>query len=389
MQHDLVPHFPALARFKSSAELHQSELYAPLKPEVERVLGSIASEHLAPEPPAAKPFVRATAWNIERGSRLDGIVRVLAEHPVIRTSDVFLLTELDHGMARSDNRIVARELARRLQLNYVFVPCYLSLVKGSGLEYHVEGENALGLHGNAVFSRYPLRDPVSIALRNGKDLMAGKEKRLGEQRVAVATVDHPSGPVRVAAVHLDAHSSRRHRAEQMRQVLDAIDARPDRLPVILGGDWNTSTYNSDRAARAILGFWRRVLMGVDHVVRNHYPHPDRKFERALFAALEERGYRYRDVNELGVGTLHYDVSNLSLNTNLGDWIPDWCFPFISWAMAKVGGRCSLKLDWFAVRDLAPWPQSKPRVLADVHDRAAPLSDHDPIVVDLVPAPAGA
>jgi hypothetical protein len=66
----------------------------------------------------------------------------------------------------------------------------------------------------------------------------------------------------------------------MKIILDHLDTLPP-LPVILGGDWNTTTFNSQSATRAILGYWRRVLMGVRNVVRNHYPHPDRYFEKHL------------------------------------------------------------------------------------------------------------
>jgi hypothetical protein len=62
------------------------------------------------------------------------------------------------------------------------------------------------------------------------------------------------------------------------------------LPVLIGGDWNTSTYNSRRAVYSIFGFWRRVMMGSGYFIRNHYPHPDRWFERHLFRELESRGW---------------------------------------------------------------------------------------------------
>jgi hypothetical protein len=46
-----------------------------------------------------------------------------------------------------------------------------------------------------------------------------------------------------------------------------------------------------------------------------------------------------------------------------------------------GGRCPLKLDWFAVRGL----RAENPTVADglAHAYGAPLSDHDPIAVDLV------
>jgi hypothetical protein len=63
----------------------------------------------------------------------------------------------------------------------------------------------------------------------------------------------------------------------MKIILDHFDTLPP-LPVMVGGDCNTTTFNSQNATRVILGYCRRVFMGVGNVVRNHYPHPDRYFE---------------------------------------------------------------------------------------------------------------
>ena len=325
--------------------------------------------------------IRATAWNIERSKRLESIIRVLKEHPVLRASDVLMLTELDYGMARTGNADVAREIARSLELNYAFAPCYLALNKGSGVEADVEGENTRGLHGNALLSRYPLRRVHVVSLPNGKDKMAGKEKRLGQQRAVVVDVEHPAGAFRAISLHLDAHSTQRHRQRQMRLVLDHLERLEPRLPTLIGGDWNTSTYNSRRALYSILGYFRRVAMGVENVVKNHYPYPERWFERKLFRELERRGYNYRDLNALGVGTLHYDVSDAAVNTNMGDWIPQWCFPFINWALKQQQGRCSLKLDWFAGKGIERAAGTQPQVIGELGDADGVLSDHDAIVLD--------
>jgi hypothetical protein len=314
------------------------------------------------------------------------VVGILADHPWLRESDVLLLTELDYGMARSGNRNVSREIASALGLDYAFAPSYINLSKGSGLEDRTTADNAQALHGNAVFSRHPLRDVHSVPLPNGKDKMRGKEKRLGSQRAVVATVDHPLGAFRAVSLHLDAHSTQRHRHRQMRVLLDHLEGCRPELPVLIGGDWNTSTYNSRRAVYAILGFWRRVFMGVGNVIRNHYAHPDRWFERRLFGELERRGYRYRDLNQPGGCTLHYDVRSLAANTNLGDWIPRWCFKFINWSLREHDGKCSFKLDWFAGKGILPAAGSPPRVVEGLSAAHGSLSDHDPIVLDFVFAP---
>ncbi|HJR08035.1 MAG TPA: endonuclease/exonuclease/phosphatase family protein [Pyrinomonadaceae bacterium] len=388
LDHKLTPHFPALAEFHSTKTLAASSLYKELRPEIERVLGAVVQENFAYTEEARTlsvdaSTVRVTAWNIERGKRLASIIRVLKSHALLRASDVLLLTELDYGMARTGDAHVAREIAESLGMNYAFAPCYLALNKGSGVEADVEGENTRGLHGNALLSRYPIRRAHAIALPNGKDKMQGKEKRLGQQRAVVADVQHPAGEFRAVSLHLDAHSTQRHRYRQMRLVLDHLERLEPRLPTLIGGDWNTSTYNSRRAVYSILGYVRRVAMGVENVVKNHYPYPERWFERKLFRELERRGYVYRELNALGVCTLHYDVGDATVNTNMGDWIPQWCFWFINWALKKHEGRCSLKLDWFAGKEIKIAAGTRPQVIGDLRDDEGVLSDHDAIVLDFV------
>jgi endonuclease/exonuclease/phosphatase family metal-dependent hydrolase len=388
LNHELQPHFSELAGFNSTKALKASPLYAKLQPEIERVLTTIVQEDLAPAPDlkhTASSLIRATAWNIERGIRLESIIRVLREHPTLSKSDAFLLTELDYGMARTDNRFVAREIAEALNLNYVFSPCYINLNKGSGLEVHTTGENRQALHGNALFSRYPLRRAHLLALPNGKDKMKGSEKRLGSQTAAIADMEHPAGEVRLVSLHLDAHSTQRHRHRQMQLVLDHLETLAPQLPVLIGGDWNTSTYNSRRSVYAIAGFFRRVLMGVSNVIENHYLHPERWFERGLFRGLEKRGYDYRNLNEPGAGTLPYDVKDLAVNTNMADWVPQWCFWFLNRALEPHGGRCSLKLDWFAGKGIRPDTANPPRVIGNLDDAAGKLSDHAAIVLDFAVA----
>ena len=383
LNHSLQGYFPLLQNFSSTRELEAAPIYGELRTEIERVLGGTVHEDFSSGTNEKPSHFRATAWNIERGLRLEGIIRVLQEHPRLSQSDLLLVTELDYGMTRTQNRFVARDLAVALGMNYAFAPSYLNLNKGAGLESNSPGENTHALHGNALFSRFPIREAHSVALPNGKDKMKGGEKRLGCQRAVLSLVDHPLGTIRAVSVHLDAHCTQRHRQYQMKLILDHLDGWHPTLPALVGGDWNTSTYNSKNATYSILGYARRILMGVQNVLENHYPYPDRWFERHLFRELDRQGYRYRDLNELGVCTLHYNVEDLSINENMGEWIPDWCFWFIEWALKKQQGRCSLKLDWFAGKDIVPHPEQPPVVVGKLGAEDGPLSDHDPIVLDFL------
>lgn len=50
-----------------------------------------------------------------------------------------------------------------------------------------------------------------------------------------------------------------------------------------------------------------------------------------------------------------------------------------------GGRCPLKLDWFAGRGVEPDADEPPRVVGNLRGRNGEvLSDHDPIVLDFPP-----
>ncbi|MFN0278986.1 MAG: endonuclease/exonuclease/phosphatase family protein [Pyrinomonadaceae bacterium] len=412
LYHELNQYFPDLLKFESTLEMEASDLYKKIKPDVERIMNAVVVEAMS-EPPAlgggkedcesATPTItgdfdcgsailppaytvgsdiRALAWNVERGIRFDGIVNALKNNESLKDKDILLLTELDHGMARSGNRFVAPELAQELKLNYAFAPVYIPLQKGSGVEAEMEGENTLSIHGLAMMSPWPVKNVHAVPLPNGKDKMWGKEKRLGWLRALIADIEHASGTFRAVTIHLDVHCSREHRRRQMRIILDHLDTLSP-LPTLIGGDWNTTTFNAQNATHAILGYWRRVMMGVKNVAKNHFPHPDRYFERGLFSDLESRGFEYKTLNETGVGTLHYHIESIEKNTNLRDWVPEWCFRFIFWAAGRVGGNVSVRLDWFAGKDIQLATGSKPETITDLVDsNGIPLSDHDAVTVDI-------
>jgi endonuclease/exonuclease/phosphatase family metal-dependent hydrolase len=380
LSEDFRPFLQELVAFESTQELERSSTYKKLKPRIQQVLERVWQENFAVSPLPGSNSIHAIAWNIERGKAVDDVIYFLQWQPSLQNADILLLSELDWGMARTGNRFVAREIASALGMNYAFAPCYIALTKGAGLEKHVPGRNEASLHGNALLSRFPMHRVHSLALPNGKDKMAGAEKRIGSQRAVIADIEHPSGMLRAVSLHLDAHSSQRHRRFQMRQVLTHLEQLNPRMPVLIGGDWNTTTHNSSRALYSILGYFRRVLMGVRHVVANHYPYPEQWFERQLFREIERKGYDYRNFNTPGQCTLHYYTSDLASNLNLREWVPQWCFWFIEWALKRTGGACSLKLDWFAGKGVRP--VSPGVAIPGLSVEGERVSDHDPIVVVL-------
>ena len=380
LDHNLNQYFDELLKFNSIEETQKSAVYQKIKPTVERILKAVVCEAFSEtlDSRLSTPdSVSSVAWNIERGCVFEGILDALKNHDDLKEKDLYLLTELDYGMARSGNRFVAQELAKKLRLNYAFAPVYIALQKGSGVEAMMEGENTTSIHGLAMFSKYPLKNVHAVDLPNGKDKMWGKEKRLGYLRALVADIEHPAGYLRAVTMHLDAHCSRQHRQKQLQIILDHLETLPE-LPTIIGGDWNTSTFNSQTSTHAIFGYWWRVcITGIRNTARNHFPHPDRHFERPMFAHLESRGWEYKSFNEYGIGTLHYDMDSIEKNTNLRDWVPAWCFPFIFWAAKQVGGKVSVRLDWFTGKGIEMI--GKPKTVGNLkNEQGVPLSDHDAI-----------
>ncbi|TAM82807.1 MAG: hypothetical protein EPN47_09180 [Acidobacteria bacterium] len=374
----IAPHFPEFLRCNSTAELENLSSYQTIEADIRGVLDRLYCGNFSREMAPANNRYRFVAWNLERGIEFQGQLHALRTHPYLADADVYLLTETDVGMARSGNRAVAQEIASTLGLHYCFAPCYLNLSKGAGLERMADGENELGLHGNAILSRYPIRNVRPIHLKNGIDKMAGREKRLGRQTALAAEIEFSNYRATAVTVHLDANSSQAHRCDQMRSVVQDL---PRDMPVILGGDWNTSTYNSSRAFNAILGFWLRVLMGAENVITNHYLHPEKRFERELFSLLEAQGFDYRESNRMGEPTVQYDVDDHKTRMNLGEWVPGWCFAFIQWALRRHDGKCPLKLDWFATRGACV---ENPVIVGDLRSsNGQPLSDHAAIGVDIV------
>ncbi len=326
---------------------------------------------------SSKSFIRMTAWNIERGLAYEGIAHTLKAHPEISQSDIFLLTEVDLGMARTGNRHVAKDLASELNCYGVFAPAYLNLDKGNGGEANIKGSNTLAIQGHAILSRFPITDVEIVSLPNGKDHMSGKERQIGEETVIVASIQTPQGLIHCSPVHLSAHSSRKHRMIQMKFLLQAISKKNG--PTIVGGDWNTTTYNAQKPYRAILGFWRRVAMGVHYVILNHYPYPEKYFEKNLFSLLKKHGFETDNCNIPGGCTLHYDFNDPFYRMSLSDWVPQWCFKFIDWALRSHQGRCSFKVDWFAQRGLHV---RNNMIAQDLPRGEFRYSDHTPIITDV-------
>src|SRR4249920_942795 len=88
--------------------------------------------------------IRVVTWNIDRGLQLQRVIEFLAS----AKADILLLQEADENAKRTHHVNVAREIAQKLQMNYVF---------GREFEELTQGTRASpAYHGQATLSRWPL-----------------------------------------------------------------------------------------------------------------------------------------------------------------------------------------------------------------------------------------
>ncbi len=335
--------------------------------------------------PCPHDYVRIVAWNIERGMAYGGIIESLKTHFELKQGDIFLLTEVDHGMARSGNRHIAKDLAGELNCYGVFSPTFLNLDKGNGGEKKMTGSNTVALQGHTILSRFPISNIEIVYLPNSKDHLAGKERQIGQESVIQATIHTPLGPIQCANVHISAHSSREHRALQMSTLLETFSTRPG--PALIGGDWNTTTFNLngfkyaswDFLERAVKAYCRKVFKSPSPSRVSPFAQPDLFFERKLFSLLKSRGFQVNEFNVECGYTLQYNFSDPFVRMSLSDWVPRWCFKYIDKALKTNDGNFSLKVDWFAGRKLLA---KNNLIVSDLPRRETRYSDHHPIITDI-------
>lgn len=196
---------------------------------------SQAEIHNLVSPPADKPeALGMLVFNMERGVCLEELGDFLETCPAVKPFDVILANELDDGCVRSGCRDTTRLLAERLGMNYVF-----------GLEFIelVNGEDPKGFHGNAIFSRWPITRTKILRLPEQYNWYFDRQRRIGGRLAILAELDVAGTPVGVATIHLENRTHGPGRQAQLEAVLVAAEEMFPGMPVILGGDLNTNTFD--------------------------------------------------------------------------------------------------------------------------------------------------
>jgi len=155
--------------------------------------------------------LKVAELNAERGRFWCEFVMQVRRTPELSAIDVWLLNELDLGMGRSEQLHTARLLAYGLGMNYAWGVEFIELTNGNKGEQQRVGAadaNREGLHGNAILSRWPLRDVSIVRMpgmgplytSNGRETAYGFEKRLGSRMTLFATTGGGEGGAPVSSV---------------------------------------------------------------------------------------------------------------------------------------------------------------------------------------------
>ncbi|MHA3915399.1 endonuclease/exonuclease/phosphatase family protein [Halovulum sp. GXIMD14793] len=294
-------------------------------------------------PPAAKlpppTTLTIAAWNMERCKRVEDSA------DLIRASgaDIVLATEMDHGMARSDQRHTTRDLARLLGFGYVFGTEFVELGTGDAYEtgLFADTPNQHGLHGNAILSRYPLKDPAMLPVEDGGTWFVGAPKddgqlRIGGRMAIAAQVKTAGGKVTLASVHFESQSDADGRAEQTKRLLKALDKTYDEDAAVIGGDLNTK-------ALAEAGLDRAAVLATPEGAE------------PCFARFAKAGFGWQTANT------------------------GW--PTTRAAPGRPVSYPLKSLDWMFTRSVSA---SDARVIAAVSPRGDYLSDHELIIARIAP-----
>ena len=198
----------------------------------EIVTGNLAPFRWVMWPPSSLGIVD---WNIDRGQRLPEVIDFLAD----ANADILMLQEVDLNARRTHRLNIAEQVARKLQMNYVFGREFQELVQGS--------EASPAYHGQATLSRWPISNPRLIRFSRQSHFWQPRwflpriepfQERLGGRVAVVSEINVAGSKLLTYNLHVESRGNDELRLSQIEEVLsDAARQHPE-SPVIVAGDFN-------------------------------------------------------------------------------------------------------------------------------------------------------
>jgi endonuclease/exonuclease/phosphatase family metal-dependent hydrolase len=199
-------------------------------PEIET--GNFASPRWLLCPPSS---VKVVCWNINRGLQLPRIIEFLGRSK----ADILLLQEVDLNARRTHRLHIAREIAQKLQLNYIFGREFQELTQGT--------RQSPAYHGQATLSRWPLSNARIIRFQQQSNFwqphwflpeIAPFQERLGGRLALVADASVGGKTVVTYNLHLESRGDDRLRRAQLEETLKDAQRYKADTAVVLAGDFN-------------------------------------------------------------------------------------------------------------------------------------------------------
>jgi endonuclease/exonuclease/phosphatase family metal-dependent hydrolase len=207
--------------------------------------GSFARPQFVVFPPNC---IRIVSWNINRGLQLERIIEFLGS----ARADVLLLQESDLNARRTHHLNIAKEISRRLEMNYVFAREFQELTQGSA--------TSPAYHGQATLSRWPLSAARILRFRRQSNFwrphwflpeITPFQERLGGRLALVVEVNIAGKMMVSYNLHLESKGDDGLRRAQLGETLDDAERYPSKMPIVLAGDFNVDV--SEGPAAAALG----------------------------------------------------------------------------------------------------------------------------------------
>src|SRR6266568_4880297 len=190
--------------------------------------------------------IRIVNWNIDRGLKLRGVIEFLDS----TKADIILLQEVDLNARRTHHINVASEIAKKLEMNYVFGREFQELTQGS--------KSSPAYHGQAILSRWPLSSPRLIRFSRQSHFWQPHwfvpniepfQERLGGRIALVAEVNVTGSRIVVYNLHLESKGNDELRLAQVQEVLSDAARQDPGCQVVIAGDFNLDA-SKDNAASA-------------------------------------------------------------------------------------------------------------------------------------------
>src|SRR5258707_4421818 len=191
--------------------------------------------------------IRIVNWNIDRGLKLRGVIEFLDS----TKADIILLQEVDLNARRTHHINVAGEIAKKLEMNYVFGREFQELTQGS--------KSSPAYHGQATLSRWPLSGSRIIRFQKQSHFwrphwflpeIAPFQERLGGRLALVSEANISGKTIVNYDLHLESRGADHLRRFHPDDVLDHATRYNSHTPLLLAGDFNIDV-SAGRAASAI------------------------------------------------------------------------------------------------------------------------------------------